>query len=51
MQPVAISGKWKGPRNRENKRKPLPWIATGCVRHGKEGVDGSNPSEGSAKAP
>jgi hypothetical protein len=32
MQPVAISGKWNGPRNRENKRKPLPWIATGCVR-------------------
>src|SRR5436190_2025540 len=25
-----------------NKRKPLPWIATGCLRHGKEGVDGSS---------
>jgi hypothetical protein len=32
MQPLAIRGKWKGPRNRENKRKPLPWFATGCVR-------------------
>jgi predicted SnoaL-like aldol condensation-catalyzing enzyme len=27
----------------------LPWVATAC--HGKEGVDGSSPEEGSAKAP
>jgi hypothetical protein len=29
----------------------LPWVATGCRVDGKEGVDGSSPSEGSAKAP
>src|SRR5881392_4183669 len=41
------------PRNRLNKPN---LFATGCHRlppksHGKEGVDGSSPSEGSAKAP
>ena len=32
MQPVAISGKSAGPRNRENKPKPLQSVATGCLR-------------------
>ena len=31
-QPVATAGKCRCGRNRKNKRKPLPWIATGCVR-------------------
>jgi hypothetical protein len=35
--------------NGRNKRKPLPWVATGC--DGKEGVDGSSPSEGFAVQP
>jgi len=36
-----------------NKRKSLPPLASSCrqERHGKEGVDGSSPSEGSAKTP
>jgi hypothetical protein len=53
---LATSGnqpQTKSPANRENKRNPLRPATTGCVRpfHGKEGVDGSSPSEGSAKAP
>jgi hypothetical protein len=32
LQPVAIAGKSTGPRNRENKRNPLPPAATGCLR-------------------
>src|SRR5512132_2353629 len=41
------------PRKRQNEAK---FVATGCHRlpatfHGKEGVDGSSPSEGFAKAP
>ncbi len=48
-QPVANA---TGPENGENKPKPLPWVATrSVVAHGKEGVDGSSPSEGSAKTP
>jgi hypothetical protein len=31
-QPVANGGKCSHARNRENKRKPSRWIATGCVR-------------------
>ena len=46
LQPVAISGKSTGPPNRKSKRNPLPSAATGCVGNGKEGVDGSSPSEG-----
>jgi len=49
-QPVAIGGKCSDPENGRNKPKPLLRVATGCA-HGKEGVDGSSPSEGSAKAP
>ena len=30
LQPVAISGKSKRRESRENKRNPLPSIATGC---------------------
>jgi hypothetical protein len=43
---VAISGKWAVREKRENKRKPLPWVATGChdpkmVRNAmKEGLPG-----------
>ena len=52
-QPMATSGKANGRENGTNRRKPLP---CGCDQlprqcHGKEGVDGSSPSEGSAKAP
>src|SRR2546427_4626031 len=32
LQPVAISGKSTRPQNREDKPKPLPPAATGCVR-------------------
>jgi hypothetical protein len=32
LQPVANGGKCPGRRNRKNRRKGLPWIATGCVR-------------------
>jgi hypothetical protein len=50
LQRVAISGKSPRPVNRGNKRNPLPPAATGCLRrYGKEGVDGSSPSEGFAK--
>ncbi len=31
LQPVAIIGKSTGPRNRKNKRNPLPSAATGCL--------------------
>jgi hypothetical protein len=52
LQPVATGR--KSPR-RENGRirlKPLPWVAAACriERTVREGVDGSSPSEGSAKA-
>jgi hypothetical protein len=52
LQLVAISGKSEGARKR---RKQAKTVAVGCDRlpsevHGKEGVDGSSPSEGSAKA-
>jgi hypothetical protein len=29
-QPVAIGGRSEGVRNRSIRRKPLPWVATGC---------------------
>ncbi len=45
LQPVAISRKSAQRRSGRNKQKPLPSVATGC-RDGKEGVDGSSPSEG-----
>jgi hypothetical protein len=32
LQRVAISGNWPERRSRINKRKPLPWLATGCRR-------------------
>jgi hypothetical protein len=40
----------------QKPQKQAKSVATGCQRlpetfHGKEGVDGSSPSEGSAKAP
>ena len=31
MQPVATSGKWRGREDRSNRRKLLPWVATGCM--------------------
>jgi hypothetical protein len=46
LQPVAIRGKCGSPENARSKPKPLPWVAT----NGKEGVDGSSPSEGSEKS-
>jgi hypothetical protein len=27
---VATGGKWVGPKNGSDKRKPLPWVATSC---------------------
>jgi len=52
-QPVATGGKCDGSKNREIKPKPLPWVATKLPElfHGKEGVDGSSPSEGLFKSP
>jgi hypothetical protein len=53
---VAPSGnRWQMRTLRERLQK-AETVATGCDRlpiaaHGKEGVDGSSPSEGSAKAP
>jgi hypothetical protein len=49
VQPVATGGRCAGPENGRT-------VALGCHRlrpnlDGKEGVDGSSPSEGSAKAP
>jgi hypothetical protein len=49
-QPVATGRKWDSRANGSNKPKPLPLVATSCRSDGKEGVDGSSPSEGSAKA-
>src|SRR5207247_2806993 len=53
LQPVAISRKSTERRRRPKQAKT---VAMGCDRlpkgaHGKEGVDGSSPSGGSAKAP
>jgi len=44
-QLVATGRKWEGAENGSDKRKPLPWV------DGKEGVDGSSPSEGLAFFP
>ena len=51
-QPVATGGKWDCPENGSNKPKPLPWVAISCraPQNGKEGVDGSSPSEGFRKS-
>ena len=46
LQPVASNGKFPGRSNRKSKRNPLPPAAIGCLANGKEGVDGSSPSEG-----
>jgi hypothetical protein len=53
LQPVAISRKSTECRSGRNKPKPLPWVATSCrsERMVEEGVSGSSPEEGSAKAP
>jgi hypothetical protein len=32
LQPVAISGKCSSPENARSKPKPLPWVATSCLR-------------------
>jgi hypothetical protein len=51
LQPVAISGKSDRRGSRGNKRKTVAvrcdWLPIGA--HGKEGVDGSSPSEGFRK--
>ena len=49
-QPVANVN---APENGSDSRKPLPWAATRLPEafHGKEGVDGSSPSEGFNKVP
>src|SRR5437763_12943495 len=39
LHPVATGRKWHRPRNRRNKRKPLPWIAT-MVRRSVAGASG-----------
>ena len=51
MQLVATGGKWE---DAQNGLRQAQTIAVGCDRlpklfHGKEGVDGSSPSEGSQK--
>jgi hypothetical protein len=28
---VATGGKWEGAENGSDTRKPLPWVATGCL--------------------
>jgi len=48
-QPVAM----RHPQKRLKQADPQPMATHGnrFAAHGKEGVDGSSPSEGSAKAP
>src|SRR5919204_3020885 len=47
LQPVATGRKSAGPQKALNKPKLSPSVATARrVEHGKEGVDGSSPSEG-----
>jgi hypothetical protein len=53
---VATGGNQWQTRHGRKGWKQAKSVATGCHRlpeniHGKEGVDGSSPSEGSAKAP
>jgi hypothetical protein len=53
---VATSGKRRQMPRRQKPRKQAQTVAADCHRlrakfHGKEGVDGSSPSEGSAKDP
>src|SRR6266487_6863459 len=53
---VATGGNQWQIRSARNPPKQAKSVAAGCHRlrekfHGKEGVDGSSPSEGSAKAP
>src|SRR5438105_10687079 len=56
VEPVVANGGSRRQIDRSQKpRKQAKPVATGCHRlratlHGKEGVDGSSPSEGSAKA-
>src|SRR5207247_2313656 len=50
-QAVAISGNRSQMRQRQKRLKQAKTLAVGCHRlppgaHGKEGVDGSSPSEG-----
>jgi hypothetical protein len=51
LQPVAINGKSTERKTGENRPNPLRPVATRCPRNGKEGVDGSSPSEGSYESP
>jgi hypothetical protein len=37
LQPVAVSRKSGGLKNRRNTRKPLPWVASGCLRMVRSG--------------
>ena len=48
-QPVASGSAESG----SDRRKPLPWAATGCLRRsmGKEGVSGSSSEEGFTRKP
>jgi hypothetical protein len=53
---VATGGNQWQMAGGQNPRKQAKTVANGCHRspetfHGKEGVDGSSPEEGSAKAP
>jgi hypothetical protein len=52
-QPVPTGGKWDSAGNGSNRpiRNQVATHGNGPRPHGKEGVDGSSPSEGSAKAP
>src|SRR5207248_10182391 len=53
---VATGGNQRQIGSAQKRREQAKTVAGGCDRspkaaHGKEGVDGSSPSEGSAKAP
>jgi len=53
---VATGGNQRQIEAPQKRRKQAKTIAVGCdllpaTFHGKEGVDGSSPSEGSAKSP
>jgi hypothetical protein len=51
-QPVATGGKWDPLESGSNRPIRNRWQPTATVsEHGRQGVDGSSPSEGSAKAP
>jgi DNA ligase-1 len=45
LQPVATSGKWRGSEDRSNRRKPLLWVATGCLSRSADLLSRLDPHE------